>query len=173
MTIPFNAKILLVSLLALVALPSVSSLANGSANGPNESQSVGYAQNSQSSGTSILPQYQLGINDKETDVAGDHGIFCNNWVGIVDGKPYSVVAGYEYSDPLQGMLVIVTEYGKPHIPTPTATGPICIISEKEDILTLRSTAGRYERVDQDEKESYVTSPGNMIYHFNVRTGKFQ
>jgi hypothetical protein len=101
----------------------------------------------------------------------------NSWVGYVGANLVRVYATAQDSNPMQG-IVFVDAFGaadsRQYIATPTATGPVKIISESNGVLTLQSIAGVYEvyREATDTIE-YVTAPGGTTYRFSVLTRKFE
>lgn len=62
------------------------------------------------------------------------------WVGVYEGRYFTVYSGALYSDPTQGMVTVRTE--KPftfnEILSPYKTGALKIISEKNMVLTLET-----------------------------------
>jgi|HubBroStandDraft_5_1064220.scaffolds.fasta_scaffold144391_1 hypothetical protein len=99
----------------------------------------------------------------------------NVWQGDIGTSEYTVEAGASYTNPMQGEVAIGLE---PYYPTPTATGPVRIVSESGGILTLESIAGTYEVSTPDNDpgpmtSKQVTTPGGATYHFNIVTRKFQ
>jgi len=121
---------------------------------------------------------ELGINADLDDVAGVYGDFCNAWVGYIDGRRVRVVAGYEYKNPLIGILWMTdgTKSGITEVfETPTSTGPACVASEHDGILTIRSEAGTFLRRDRGaatNSEEQVATSGNGLYQFDIRTEQF-
>ncbi len=92
------------------------------------------------------------------------------WGGAVDEDQVDVFSGYDPKEPLQGMVLVG---GVGYYLTPTKTGPLMIISEKDGILTLRSIAGRYEvyHIEDDTRE-HVQTQGGAEYRFDIRTRTF-
>ncbi len=88
-----------------------------------------------------------------------------------------VFSGVDQYNPSRGMLIIFN--GSPRYDTyytPTATGPIKIIAEKNGVLTLQSTGGTYVIYDDnksaDEYEQ-VTVSGGKLYYFDLKTEVFK
>ena len=88
-----------------------------------------------------------------------------------------VYAGNHRSNPFQGEILIYNQQHMPgkYYPTPTATGPVRIISEKNGVLTLQSVGGEYEQsVDHGAAPSIkVIVQGGVTYHFNLKTRLFR
>lgn len=89
-----------------------------------------------------------------------------------------VYAGNDISNPHQGQILI---YNQRHMPgnfysTPTATGPVRIVSEKDGVLTLKSIGGEYKvynpSLDAEHQEK-VKVKGGMMYYFNLKTRLFK
>ena len=100
----------------------------------------------------------------------------------------TVYAGSHDSNPVQGMLLVIVDSADGrdrHVQTydtPTAAGPVKVISEAGGILTLQSISGSYRIPtpdwDPDRNPSSlaprpVTTPGGATYYFNMRTKTFQ
>lgn len=128
-----------------------------------------------------LPPSDLGI--KTLDPVLHWSVFrqTNVWQGYLDkNNPDSLIivaAGGSYPDPMQGMVVVLEKsFGgsSKTYPTPTATGPVKIVSETNGVLTLESLAGEFEvyHEDTDTREK-IKTPGGKAYYFNVRTKTFQ
>ncbi|VAW33158.1 hypothetical protein MNBD_CPR01-257, partial [hydrothermal vent metagenome] len=57
---------------------------------------------------------------------------------------------------------------------PTATGPLKIVSEANDILVLQSVAGTYEAYDLNTNTLHdVTTKGGTTYKFDLKTRMFK
>lgn len=120
---------------------------------------------------------ELGIRTIDQALQSSTFRQINAWQGYLDNSLILVAAGSNYTNPLQGMLVVLKGGfgGQQQIYfTPTLTGPIKIIAEKNGILTFKSIAGEYEvyRENIDKREK-IKVPGNIIYYFNLRTKMFQ
>jgi hypothetical protein len=126
-----------------------------------------------------LPDSELGIK-VIMDPVSKSFIGLNRWIGFVPGKPKSestyieIYAGASKLDPLQGVVLINANEGNP-VQTPTPTGPVKIISEKDGILTLRSQKGQYGvyNPEDESKGEIVKTPGGVLYYFDLQTRKFQ
>lgn len=86
-------------------------------------------------------------------------------------------AGFKYENPLQG----VVEYHMAndsrkfdYYPSPEATGPLKIMSEKDGVLTLESQSGSFEKHDiaGEWPAEEVRTPGGKTYFFDTRSFKF-
>lgn len=99
----------------------------------------------------------------------------NVWQSETD----TVAAGANYENPMQGEVIVYTDPGDMGlqsnvISTPTATGPVRIVSEVNGVLTLESLAGKYRPMHNGQlTNEVVETPGGARYHFSVRTNKFQ
>jgi hypothetical protein len=107
----------------------------------------------------------------------------NYWGGILNGCQ-RVYAGYEPRNPLQGHLAIYDHPGQwaayDLFPTPTATGPVRIIGERDGVLTLESLSGIFDRDTSSDPAggpdgstvAHVTTPGGARYVFDLRTLRY-
>ncbi|MEK7510021.1 MAG: S8 family serine peptidase [Patescibacteria group bacterium] len=128
-----------------------------------------------------LPPSDLGI--KTLDPVLHWSVFRQNnvWQGYLDENSLDsliiVAAGGSYPAPKQGMVVVLEKsFGGPSktYPTPTATGPVKIVSEMNGVLTLESLAGEFEVYHEDtDMREKVKTLGGSIYHFDIRTRTFQ
>lgn len=88
-----------------------------------------------------------------------------------------VYAGDHRSNPFQGEILIYNQQHMPgkYYPTPTATGPVRIVSEKDEMLTLQSVGGEYEQsVDHGVAPSIkVKVKGGVTYYFDLKTRLFK
>jgi hypothetical protein len=125
-----------------------------------------------------IPDSELGIKAILDPVKGT--IYTNRWIGYEPDKPKSpltyteVYAGGFGDNPLQGFIEVNTKTGG-RIETPTATGPVKIIAEKDGILTLESQKGEYGVYDPDDESrgEVVKTPGGVLYYFDIRNRTFQ
>lgn len=93
------------------------------------------------------------------------------WEGHSGGVDTVIVSGAFRADENQGVLV-VEKVGSSfkNYNSPTATGPLKIISETGGILTLQSQAGTWETYDENtDTRSTVTTKGGVTYRFNTAT----
>jgi hypothetical protein len=104
----------------------------------------------------------------------------NVWQGYAGPLFVTIYAGDRYGDPKQGMLIVQMEgnadsdFQIDTIPTPTATGPVKVVSEAGGTLTLKSVAGTFKAEHGDDAPpEYVTTPGGATYYFNIAARKFQ
>jgi hypothetical protein len=124
-----------------------------------------------------LPDSELGIKPILDPDPTKVLIWTNRWLGYESGKEKSdatlidVWAGGFANNPLQGFIEV---RGK-KINTPTATGPVKIISERDGVLTLKSLKGEYAVLDPEDesKADVVKTPGGVTYYFDLRTRTFQ
>ena len=101
----------------------------------------------------------------------------SSWRGQINGELITVAGSALSSDPMQGMVFVMKDSSvatSKTYPTPTATGPVKIVSESNGVLTLKSIASTYEvyHEDTDTRES-VKTPGGATYYFDVKTRVFQ
>ncbi|HFC11057.1 MAG TPA: hypothetical protein ENJ75_02630 [Candidatus Kaiserbacteria bacterium] len=128
---------------------------------------------------SKLPPVTLGIQTAiSPDILGQKLILgTNSWTGYVGGKFVVVTGTADKVNPLQGVLFIMNDFtpiGAKAISAPTATGPLKIVSEANDILVLQSVAGTYEAYDlYTNKRHYVTTKGGTTYKFDLKTRTFK
>jgi hypothetical protein len=124
---------------------------------------------------------QLGITngDFPPDVVGKgFRLTKNSWEGYVGDQLFDA-AGTAYVDnPKQGVVFVMKRGDITSIDTydtPTATGPVEIVSVQGVILTLNSAAGTYRANDPADGQllGIVKAPGGATYHFNVETRSFQ
>ncbi len=67
-----------------------------------------------------------------------------------------------------------TPVGAQAISAPTATGPLKIVSEVNDVLTLQSVGGTYEAYDANTNTRHdVTTKGGTTYTFNLISRTFR
>jgi hypothetical protein len=104
----------------------------------------------------------------------------NSWVGRINGKNLEVNGCSPLTNPLQGMVFVMQEGDvrtSRYYPTPTATGPLRVLDEKNGILTLQSVSGTLTRYAGPTYEGRVVeqvkTPGGGIYHFNLKTRGFE
>lgn len=85
-------------------------------------------------------------------------------------------AGFKFKDPMQGLVEHHSGYDRnfQYFPSPTATGPLKIVSEKDGILTLISVAGNYPMRDEagEQLEKMVTTRGGSTYYFDTNRLEF-
>jgi hypothetical protein len=133
----------------------------------------------------ILPPDEPPLIKGMFDVANESNI----WQGYVNSFLYKVYAGNDYNNPKQGMIVIEAEsesdqhVGIERIRTPSATGPVEVVSEKGGVLVLESKAGTYEvsaerppdsgYVEAPDGRLYVKTVGGETYYFDIAARKFQ
>lgn len=129
-------------------------------------------------GYEITPT-RLGIQDPidQTILGQGFVLGTNSWKGYIDGKLTAVTGTAEYDNPSQG-VVFVWEPDNGigttrSYPSPTATGPLKIISQQNDVLVLQSVAGTYEVSNDDTStRKSVTTNGGETYTFDIRGRKF-
>jgi hypothetical protein len=112
-------------------------------------------------------------------------IMVNYWGGMFGGQCQGVWAGSEPRNPLQGELLL---FNNPEDPSaynlyssPTATGPLWIVGEKNSLLTVISVAGSYDKNTEYVATTssvaptleVVVAPGGATYTFDMRTLRFQ
>jgi len=122
-----------------------------------------------------LPPPKLGIQSPiEQDIVGKNMILgTNTWKGYLDGKLITVTGTAYRDNPIQGALFIwIPEDGisssRIYL-APDSTGPLKIVSEEDDILTLESVAGTYEAYDiNTDTRHYVTTKGGETYTFDIK-----
>jgi hypothetical protein len=107
------------------------------------------------------------------------------WGGMLDGQCEEIWAGSEPRNPLQGELLLPNNSQGPEAynlyPSPTATGPLRIVSESNGVLTVVSVGGTYQKVtDYDATDStgtepspLIVAPGGVTYTFNIHTLRFE
>ena len=85
-------------------------------------------------------------------------------------------SGYKFENPLQGLVEYHHGWERDfkYYPSPTATGPLKIVSEKDGVLTLVSVAGEYAMHDLagENPERIVKAPGGSTYLFDTNTLQF-
>jgi len=117
--------------------------------------------------------------------AGRDFSVVNYWGGTLDGECQGVWAGSLPRNPLQGELLIFNKPDSPHsynlYPTPTATGPLRIVGEKNGLLTAVSVAGIYNKNTEYDSATIsggttfeaVKAPGGATYIFDLRTLRYR
>lgn len=130
-------------------------------------------------GYEITPT-KLGIQDPINQTILGQGFVhgTNSWKGYIDGTLTAVTGTAEYDNPSQGVLFIwEPDNGIGSTRTylaPTATGPLKIVSQQNDVLTIQSVAGTYEVYDINiDTRKYVTTKGGATYFFVLPTRKFE
>jgi hypothetical protein len=127
------------------------------------------------------PAPELGITNGAfpPDVVGKgFRLTKNSWEGYVGDQLFDA-AGTAYVDnPKQGVVFVMKRGDITSIDTydtPTATGPVEIVSVQGIILTLKSAAGTYRANDPADGQllGIVKAPGGATYHFNLETRRFQ
>lgn len=129
-------------------------------------------------GYEITPT-KLGVQDPidQTILGRGFVLGTNSWKGYIDGTLVAVTGTAEYANPSQG-VVFVWEPDNGigttrSYPSPTATGPLKIISQQNDVLVLQSVAGTYEVSNDDTgTRKSVTTKGGETYTFDIRGRKF-
>jgi hypothetical protein len=110
-------------------------------------------------------------------------IVSNYWGGIRGDTCEGVFAGYDPRNPLQGQLAVYRDLNNSShyklYPTPTATGPIHIVSEVNGLLTISSQQGAFARNTEfdnpgfDNSTDMVNAPGGAIYVFDLHTLRYR
>ncbi|HYU64739.1 MAG TPA: hypothetical protein VEK36_00510, partial [Candidatus Paceibacterota bacterium] len=98
------------------------------------------------------------------------------WRGYVDGNLFTVTTGSVYSNPSQGVIVVLDDiFSDPkQYLSPTAAGPLQIVAEKQGVLTLKSIPGEFEvYLEKTDKREKVKTSGNTLYYFDLRTRTFK
>lgn len=89
------------------------------------------------------------------------------------GQLFELAAGFYKYDPSQGVFFASGQDGQTFrrtFPTPTKTGPVKIVSEKNGIVTLESVAGTFQTYDDGgAKDGTVKTPGGTTYTFDLST----
>jgi hypothetical protein len=105
----------------------------------------------------------------------------NYWGGALDGVCTGVFAGYDPTNPLQGQLAVFTDPNHPEhyevFPTPTASGPVHIVTETEGVLIVSSLRGKFNRnidfVSATNTVSHtIDAPGGTIYVFDLHALRY-
>src|SRR6266545_3309884 len=97
----------------------------------------------------VLPAPKLGIIEDGIDNPFSSLVFRQverAWRGYVDGNLFTVTTGSVYSNPSQGVIVVLDDiFSDPkQYLSPTAAGPLQIVAEKQGVLTLKSIPGEFE-----------------------------
>jgi len=112
-------------------------------------------------------------------------IVLDYWGGVLQGACKGVYAGYDPTNPLQGQLAVYNDPENPDrydlFPTPTATGPVRIVAEKNGLLTVWSVQGKFDRntsfdstaSTDDSLSNSVEAPGGAMYVFDLRTLRYR
>jgi hypothetical protein len=109
-------------------------------------------------------------------------IVLDFWGGILKGECEGIYAGYNPADPLQGELVVYDHPDEPWryevYPTPTATGPVRIVAEKDGVLTLSSVRGTFDRHTETATPEGSTfeaakAPGGAAYTFDLSNLRYR
>ncbi len=129
-----------------------------------------------------IAEWELkGIHEESLNDSVDLKAYrpLNYWTsGRAEGTNETPVfsAGYKFEDPLQGLVEyhVGWERNFKYYPSPTATGPLKVVSEKDGILTLISVAGEYPKRDLagENREVMVKTPGVATYFFDTKTLTF-
>jgi hypothetical protein len=111
----------------------------------------------------------------DAEVAGVKGYF-DEWAGFVDGRLVDVAAGYEFSDPMVGVIFIsdlASSQGR-RFQTPVHAGPVTIDSEQDGILVLKTIPGRYEKTGDEFGNGHdlVTISDQRKFRFDLRANRF-
>jgi hypothetical protein len=122
----------------------------------------------------------LGIGDPlDTALLGKEFIPAKNaWSGYVDSKLVDASGSAHVDDPAKGVVFVMEDgifaSGRAY-DAPTATGPLKVISAAGEVVTLRSTGGKYTARDPADgaKLKTVHPKGGTLYHFNLRTRTFE
>ena len=128
-----------------------------------------------------LSPSELGIQQHAIDFIPPAKAYVqptNTWLGYLGNTLFSVTGSAQAHNPMQGVIFIMaTEhvYEGEIYPTPTATGPVKVVSEKNGVLTLQSIAGTYKiyRVEDGAVTGGVTTPGGATYTFDLATKTFR
>jgi hypothetical protein len=103
-------------------------------------------------------------------------VVANYWGGVVDGVCLGVYAGYDPANPMLGELVIwkLNESGPwQFYPTPTASGPITIVSETNGTIKVSSLKGTYYTGPEAASQVPVETPGGGIYVFDLKARRYR
>jgi hypothetical protein len=104
------------------------------------------------------------------------------WGGSVKKTCVGVYAGYVPTDPARGALAVYGNFENSSqyqvYLTPTATGPVRIVSEENGILKLQSVAGTYDKDLMVPTKDGLTSvqvktPGGGTYVFDLATKSYK
>lgn len=125
---------------------------------------------------------KLGIQDPiDQDIVGKEMVLgTNSWKGYIDGTLTTLTGTAYRNNPSQGVLFVWEpgatmsniESSRTYL-APTATGPLKIVSQQNDVLTIQSVAGTYEVYDiNTDTRKYVTTKGGATYTFDIRGRKF-
>lgn len=94
----------------------------------------------------------------------------------INGAETVVVSGNTQSDYTQGVVVVQTRgsnFSMNSYKTPTATGPVKIVSYNGTVITLQSQAGTWDQYDANaDTHSKVTTKGGVTYKFDVAKRAF-
>jgi hypothetical protein len=122
-----------------------------------------------------LSPAELGIQPDTIDFVPPPGAYIqptNTWLGYMGDTLLSITGTAKRDNPRQGAIFIMendhVEGSKVYL-TPTATGPVKVVSEKNGVLTLQSIAGTYEIAGNGK----VMTPGGVTYSFDVKTRTFK
>jgi hypothetical protein len=109
-------------------------------------------------------------------------IVLDYWGGLLQGECVGIYAGYRPADPLQGELVVYSHPEEPSryevYPTPTATGPVHIVSEAHGVLILSSVWGTFDRhtdTATPEGSTFESTPvpGGATYTFDLNAMRYR
>jgi hypothetical protein len=128
-----------------------------------------------------LSPAELGIQTNTIDFVPPARVYVkptNMWVGYLGDTLISVTGTARNDAPMQGAIFIMENgqiVGSQVYLTPTATGPVKVVSEKNGVLTLQSIVGTYEiyRIDDGAVIGKVTTPGGSTYSFDLNTLTFK
>ena len=126
-------------------------------------------------GPQVLPKPFDGILPRSPDPFYPGASFNQldgGWEGHPGGVDTIVVSGANTATPNQGVLVMFTSYSHPakDYLSPTATGPLKIISATGSIITLQSQAGTWDVYDiNTDTHTSVTTKGGVTYKFNANS----
>ena len=98
------------------------------------------------------------------------------WWGTINGFETIAVSGNYQSDYTQGAVVVQTRGDNSQMgsyKTPTATGPVKIVSYSGSVITLQSQAGTWDQYDANaDTHTKVTTKGGVTYKFDVAKRAF-
>ena len=127
---------------------------------------------------SELPAVETGILKDGVDAVYPGAVFIQQtpaWRGYIGGVLYTAVSGAPRANPEQGTLVLFETYLNPvNYHTPTAAGPVEIVSEQNGVLVLKSLAGKWEAYDSDTNaHKMFETKGGITYRFDLKSRTFK
>jgi hypothetical protein len=97
------------------------------------------------------------------------------WVGQLSGVQTVVASGNAPSNPNQGVVIVQTNGASgptSSYQTPSATGPVKIISVNGNVITLQSQSGAWDSFSATGQATTVTNKGGVTYKFDVAKRAF-